>query len=151
MPHSWMSWESAAPTRVWSCTRHTHTRDSEADGVCVYVCVSVCVSVYLQVVDQQLVESWVSVEVDQEALVVHQAYPGRLERDPQTLQLLLALLEHTQFQMTLVKWPYGIALTCTFPLEACTQSTITYKVHVVHLGYFVRVCVYVCVCVCVCT
>lgn len=50
---------------------------------------------YLQVVDEQLVEGRVSVEVDQEALVVYYSNARRLQRNAKTLQLLLTRLHET--------------------------------------------------------
>lgn len=50
---------------------------------------------HLQVVDEQLIEGRVSVEVDQEALVVYYSDARGLQRNAQTLQLLLTRLYET--------------------------------------------------------
>ena len=54
---------------------------------------------YLQVIDQQLIEGGVSVQVDQETLVVDHPDARRLQRDAQTLQLLLTLLSQQRGEM----------------------------------------------------
>lgn len=50
---------------------------------------------YLQVVDQQFVKGGVGVKVDQETLVVHHSDSRGLQRNTQTLQLPLTLLQET--------------------------------------------------------
>lgn len=92
IPHSWMSCESAEPTRVCSWD---HREDTVT--TCARFIVRAAVRVqYLQVVDQKLVEGGVGVQVDQETLVVHHSDAGGLQGDTQTLQLPLPLLQEAQ-------------------------------------------------------
>lgn len=98
IPHSWMSCDFAEPTRVcsWTLERARHAWMAKMDAW-----VSECMRhprmnmCYLQVVDEQLVEGRVSVEVDQEALVIYNSDARGLQRNAQTLQLLLTCLQVT--------------------------------------------------------
>lgn len=50
---------------------------------------------YLQIIDQQLIQSRVSIKVDQETLVVDHSDARRLQGNTQALQLPLTLLQQT--------------------------------------------------------
>lgn len=103
IPHSWISWDFAEPTRVcsWTLERACHACTAtvnanycrcrtDADVRRRLVCMC-----YLQVVDEQLVKGRVSVEVDQEALVIYYSNARGLQRNAQTFQLLLSCLDET--------------------------------------------------------
>lgn len=51
---------------------------------------------YLQIINQQLIQSRVSIKVDQEALVIDHSDARRLQGNAQALQLSLTLLQETR-------------------------------------------------------
>lgn len=137
IPHSWMSCESAEPTRVWSWTRDAERRWPlrgllqqcilNTENVCYCACQSESIYKvksawlyvrvqYLQVVDQQLVESRISVEVDQETLVIHHSDSRGLQRNSQALQLLLTLLQENTYSIFNTKWLVNYSI-CMYDLS----------------------------------